>query len=573
MLKKEKKEFALSLEELLFKRGRNPNGTVVENKAPPTKAKRDSLEEPKKLNVPNDFAAKLALDFGKRKLGAESLNKERAAAHPLPKKNAPTAKEVALSGLAQTEELPARVSQTAWDLFKSQYGEGSKGQTTGRKKTTQQPKSVKKTNTIPRETKTLQEVQIPETKAETYFVQAGSVQPKSAKVKSVKQAIPVTKPEVKDVKIQKNPADDEDEDEEPRVLKKPVVRKKSKKWPAVKTPYVKTQERNTPVMIGGKETLIEVEKAQQPEAEPLKTPTPLKTPEKKALIIKAPQTIAPIEKTAPIVKASEAVVEERKFQPAIQSLKESQEGVVAVKNAEVSVDKIDKLLFVEINKVRNNPLCYIPLLEAELKKGKYQREAVEEAIMALEKKEPVMLLAWRKELEEAAQAHVGMAGVDGSYGHIGTDDSTPVDRVRRFYGDVGAMTALLHFGPLLDPEDIVLGLIIDENDTERRNRDAVFSFWEFFGCNSGTHKTAKYMTTLNFAQSRESTKQLLEIAVAAWEERIEEPEAHSALNGGGWVKKEQAVTQSNGIITITNTYIYKDEEPSIIRATIHHYSN
>lgn len=149
--------------------------------------------------------------------------------------------------------------------------------------------------------------------------------------------------------------------------------------------------------------------------------------------------------------------------------------------------------------------------------------------------------------------------------------SSPVDRIKSVEPDIGAFSSLLHFGPTLRARDIVLGLIIDESDDMRRSRKSIFNFWDKFGCTTGPHKSSKYMTTLHFAQTKETSKQLLDLAVSAWQESIDEPAGFSPENPTGWIKKEQEVRQHQGIITIVNKYIYKDDEPDIIEATISHY--
>lgn len=147
----------------------------------------------------------------------------------------------------------------------------------------------------------------------------------------------------------------------------------------------------------------------------------------------------------------------------------------------------------------------------------------------------------------------------------------PIERIHKFDTNIGAMSSLLRFGGMLSPQDLVVGFLIDESDAQRRNRQTLFGFWEKFGCFTGAHVKSKHMTTLHFAQTKSSTKQLVNIAVAAWEENIEEPEGYSAENLDGWVRKDQEVRQNQGIITVTNTYYFKDGEPQVIEATIKHY--
>ena len=149
----------------------------------------------------------------------------------------------------------------------------------------------------------------------------------------------------------------------------------------------------------------------------------------------------------------------------------------------------------------------------------------------------------------------------------------PLERVHKYDTDIGAMSAFLRFGGKLSPQDVVIGFLIDEGDPRRRHREGLFAFWEKFGCFTGPHEKAKYMTAIHVAQTKAATKQLMDIAVSAWEETIEEPEGYSAQTPNGWVRKDQAVSQNQGVITVTNTYFYKDEEPQIIEATIKHYKD
>jgi uncharacterized protein YkwD len=177
----------------------------------------------------------------------------------------------------------------------------------------------------------------------------------------------------------------------------------------------------------------------------------------------------------------------------------------------------ERLLIMELNKVRSNPSLYAELyLEPMLKRYRGRNlerpgeitiltqegaAAVNECISALQNANPVGLLFPREGLSKAAADHVSDQGPTGKTGHSGSDGSSLADRVER-YGEwditIGENIDYGHS----DPAQIVAALLIDDGVPSRGHRKNVLNDkFGYVGVAIDHHAKYGYMCVMDLAGS------------------------------------------------------------------------
>lgn len=184
-------------------------------------------------------------------------------------------------------------------------------------------------------------------------------------------------------------------------------------------------------------------------------------------------------------------------------------------NNEINFDELAISVFNEMNRVRQDPTCFIEKLERDKKffKDKIFRhptelpietyegvQGLEDAISFLRSQEPLNSFTYSKYLELAAKEHAQDIGSKGLSSHEGSDGSSLCDRIERHTEWDGAIAENLDFCYKF-AENIVMNLIVDDGSKEKHQRANLFNpDFEYVGVGCDNHKTFKICTVVNFAK-------------------------------------------------------------------------
>ncbi|MCX8031259.1 MAG: CAP domain-containing protein [Thermodesulfovibrionales bacterium] len=179
------------------------------------------------------------------------------------------------------------------------------------------------------------------------------------------------------------------------------------------------------------------------------------------------------------------------------------------------LQKLEDEIVKEINKVRTNPPLYadevIKSIETNFRDGKYHSHnkiyptkegisAVRECYNFLINTKPITPLTIKNELKMAAKDLVIDHGLKGIVGHIGTDKSSPLTRVRRYINsDKLIIGENISYG-MTDAKEITAFFLINDGSPSRSHRQLILSpKFTMIGVSCGYHTKYNSMCVVVFA--------------------------------------------------------------------------
>jgi len=134
-----------------------------------------------------------------------------------------------------------------------------------------------------------------------------------------------------------------------------------------------------------------------------------------------------------------------------------------------------------LNAVRANPASFIPTVDAFVREWRSfvpdrakLEAAAKELKRELKKTKPLPPLTVDSTLVLAAMDHAQDGRQMGILGHIGSDGSTPLDRVRRHTQALSRVSEVITYGQATAPY-MLAAFLIDEQDPKRGHRKALLS--------------------------------------------------------------------------------------------------
>lgn len=182
----------------------------------------------------------------------------------------------------------------------------------------------------------------------------------------------------------------------------------------------------------------------------------------------------------------------------------------------INYNSIELSLYQELNKLRQDPRSYIPLIEAEMntikknnvlkKKGSNLqiqtlegKAAYEDAILFLQKQEPVSALAKEIRLSYAAQDLVKDIGERGVVTHQDKDGLYVSERIEKYCEWDFCANEVIEVSSK-NAQDILVSLLVDDGIRDRLDRKALFQrIYNYVGIACGSHSEYEIVTVLVFA--------------------------------------------------------------------------
>lgn len=184
-----------------------------------------------------------------------------------------------------------------------------------------------------------------------------------------------------------------------------------------------------------------------------------------------------------------------------------------LKNSKVDFVDLKQSILNELNKLREDPTSYIPILEDYIKLfknnilyrhsgGPIQTQegpsAFKEAIKFLHRQNPVPKLIIEKQLSQAAEDHVKDLGSKGFVSHESSDGKTTSDRIEEYCEWEGACGENIDVASQT-AQDVIVSFIVDDGIPERGHRLNLFKEdFKYIGIAVGSHKDYDTVTVCKF---------------------------------------------------------------------------
>lgn len=180
----------------------------------------------------------------------------------------------------------------------------------------------------------------------------------------------------------------------------------------------------------------------------------------------------------------------------------------------IDFEKLKGDILIEHNRLRAEPRCYIPLVEAQMKLLKEKilyrvnetpietnegSSAYEEAIEFLRKQKPIETLIYDERLSSACKDHVLDIGSKGIVSHESSDGKGGVtERIEQYCEWEVCCAENLDFGTRTG-KDVILSLLIDDGVKDRGHRANLFKQdVKYIGIHSGIHREYETVTVINY---------------------------------------------------------------------------
>lgn len=176
-------------------------------------------------------------------------------------------------------------------------------------------------------------------------------------------------------------------------------------------------------------------------------------------------------------------------------------------------EELRKSILTELNRVRADPMCYIPILEnmIPLFKGDVLHRknqvpiqtaegpaAFEEAIKFLKKQRAVNTLTFDERLAKGAIDHINDIGPKGLLSHDSTDGRTMSDRIEAYCEwdttcgesiDIASKSG----------QEVIVSFLVDDGIPSRGHRDNLFRHdFKYVGIACGPHKDFETIVVIDF---------------------------------------------------------------------------
>ena len=183
---------------------------------------------------------------------------------------------------------------------------------------------------------------------------------------------------------------------------------------------------------------------------------------------------------------------------------------------DVDYDSLAKELFIAQNKIRKDPLSFIPKLKHWESKFRNKTlfllnenpletfeglKGLEEAKRFLSVQKPVAELMFSEELSKAAKDHAKDMGENGLIGHDGSDGSLVSDRIERYseWDELCAENIDLGFKMA---DNIILNILIDDGSERRNQRINLFSAaYKYIGIGCAKHKDYNHCSVFVYVKT------------------------------------------------------------------------
>ena len=193
----------------------------------------------------------------------------------------------------------------------------------------------------------------------------------------------------------------------------------------------------------------------------------------------------------------------------VKRVKEDEEEEV------INFNLIQMSLYEELNKLRQNPKSYIPLIEAEMKTLKKNnilkrkdsnlqiqtiegKEAYEDAILFLKQQKPVPALKKENKLSYAAQDLVKDIGERGVVTHEDKEGQFTSERIEKYCEWDFCANEVIEVSSK-NPQDILISLLVDDGVRNRADRMALFNeIYNYVGISCGPHIEYEIVTVFVF---------------------------------------------------------------------------